>query len=402
MGEEKGRGRPVRWTAEQCIQALELFLDREGRMPRISEQGSKAGLATPVTFRRAVGCSYAEYGRRSNESMCWTAEKCMAAVDRFVQNNGRRPRLQSEANLSSGLPDPKIFLQRTGITMGTYLKNKYPELPTPKSLELPAPQKSGRVWTKDRIIEATDRFMEIYGRYPAAAEYGIKYGLPSHNTILAHFGIPAGVYWKRRYPMAARSWTTDSILQAFERFIQAHGRLPLAKELRPENGLPTSGTVRRHTGATGYSEFCWTCFPKYVAPEKWDRERCIQGLERFLQEHGRRPTQEEHKQYGYLPCAMTFTRHVGESEAQYCARQRPELSRYWTESKAINALDQFVARNGRPPLAVEFCSANQLPSYPCFAKTVGRPVGAFLRDRYPEHYEQAGQEQIGGQTMRTP
>ncbi len=220
-------------------------------MPHSSELGSKAGLAAPVTFRRAVGRSYSEYGRRYEKSMFWTAEKCMAAVDQFVQKNGRLPKIQIEANSSSELPTPKTFQRHTGMTMGAYLKHKYPELPTPRSLGLPAPEECGRVWTKDRIIEATDRFMETYGRHPTTEEYGIKYGLPSHNTILAHFGVPAGVYWKRRYPMAARSWTTDSILQAFERFIQAHGRLPLAKELRPENGLPTSGTVRRRTGATG-------------------------------------------------------------------------------------------------------------------------------------------------------
>lgn len=400
MRDKGGKGRTVHWTAERCIQALEAFLDREGRIPRISELGSKSGLASPKIFRNAVGCSYAEYSRRFEEFTRWTAEKCMTAVDRFVQKKGRRPKIQSEANSSSELPAPKIFLQRTGITMGTYLKNKYPELPVPKSLELPASQKSGSVWTKDSITAATDRFMETYGRYPTSEEYSIKYGLPSRNTILAHFGVPAGVYWKRRYPTAAQSWTTSSILQAFERFIQEHGRLPVAKELRPENSLPTSGTVRRHTGAKGYSEFCWIYYPQYVAPEKWDRKRCIQGLERFLEEHGRCPKQEDHKQHGYLPCAMTFTRHVGESEAQYCRRHHPELSRYWTESKAINALNQFVVRNGRPPLAVEFCSANQLPSYQCFARVVGMPAGMFLRDRYPEYYEQAGQEQIGGQTMR--
>lgn len=393
MGGEKGRGRPVRWTAEQCIQALKLFLDREGRMPCISEQGSKAGLASPVTFQRAVGCSYAEYGHRYEESTRWTAEKCMAAVDQFVQNNGRRPRLQSEANLSSGLPDPKIFLQRTGITMGTYLKNEYPELPTPKSLELPAPKKSGRVWTKNSITAATDRFMETYGRYPAAAEYGIKYGLPSHNTILAHFGVPAGVYWKRRYPMVARGWTTDSILQAFKQFIQAHGRLPLTKELRPENGLPTSGTVIRHTGAKNYPEFCRTHYPQYLRPEAWTRESCIQAMERFLEEYGRRPRQEDHKLCDYLPCPMTFLRKVGESEYQYCTQHHPELNLKWTKGKAIQALEHFVKVNGRPPLAVEFLSANHLPAYASFSKAVGMSAGAFLREHYPEYYEIQAREQ---------
>lgn len=100
---------------------METFLDREGRMPHFSELGTKAGLATPAIFRKAVGCSYSEYGRRFEESTRWTTEKCMAAVDRFVQENGRRPKLQSEANPSSGLPSPKTFLVYTGMTMGAYL-----------------------------------------------------------------------------------------------------------------------------------------------------------------------------------------------------------------------------------------------------------------------------------------
>lgn len=400
MEKRKGRSRPVRWTAERCIQALEAFLDREGRMPHMSEQGSKAGLASPKIFRKAVGCSYAEYGRRYEESPRWTAEKCMAAVDRFVQKNGRRPRLQSEASPSSGLPASDTFLRHTGMTMGAYLKSKYPELPAPRSLQLPVPRECGKVWTKDSIIAATDRFIERYGRYPKTGEYSMKYGLPTHNTFLAHFGITAGAYWRQRYPTLQQGWTADSILQAFERFVQEQGRLPQTKELRPENGLPASGTVTRHTGAVDYAEFCRTHFPEYVEPERWNRESCIQALERFLKEHGRRPAQEEHKQYEYLPSATTFTRHVGESEAQYCDRRHPELSRYWTADKAAEALEQFVERNGRPPSSAEFCSANQLPSYLCFARAVGMPAGAFLRERYPEYYAQTGKGQREDYALR--
>lgn len=322
----------------------------------------------------------------------WTAEKCAAAVDRFVEKNGRWPKIPSEAVSSLELSAPKTFQRHTGMTMGVYLKNRYPELTTP--------QKCGRGWTKDRIIAATDHFMKTYGRYPTAEEYSMEYGLPTHNTISAHFGIPAGVYWKQRYPMTEQGWSMDTILQAFEHFIQEHGRLPLVKELHPPNGLPCSQTIAHCSEIKKYSEFCRAYFPEYARQAKWNRERCIQGLEQFLQEHGRCPTQEEHKQHEYLACAITFTRHVGESESQYCKRQHPELSRYWTESKAINALDQFVVRNGRPPVAVEFCSANQLPSYVCFINTVGMPLKRFLRERYPEYYAQLDQEQDSGQTMQ--
>ena len=400
MDEKKGRGRPVRWTAERCIQALEAFLDREGRMPRFSELGTKTGLATPVIFQRAVGCGYSEYRSRYEESMRWTAEKCIAALDRFVQKNGRLPKIHVEANSSSGLPCPRTFQKHTGMTMGVYLKGQYPELSTPRSLELPAPEECGRIWTKDRIIEVTDQFIETYGRYPTEEECSMRYGLPTRNTISAHFGIPAGEYWKRRYPMAKQGWTMDTILQAFEHFVKEHERLPFVKELHSQNDLPCSQTIAHHTRVEKYSEFCRVYFPEYARRAMWNRERCIHGLEQFLQEHGRCPTQEEHKQYEYLACAITFTHHVGESESQYCKRKHPELSRYWTESKAINALDQFVVRNGRPPVAVEFCSANQLPSYGCFINTVGMPLKRFLRERYPEYYAQPGQEQDSGQTMQ--
>lgn len=394
MGEKKGRGRPAYWTAERCIQALETFLRRERRMPRYpAEMGPKSGLASPETFRKAVGCSYTEYSRRHEEFKRWTTEKCIAAVDRFVQRNGRRPKIQSEANASLGLPSPRTFLNHTGMTMGAYLNSKYPELPVMQLLELPAPHKCGTVWTKDRIIEATDRFMEIYGRYPTQREYNMKYGLPSHNTISTYFGIPTAEYWRQRYPMAEKGWTINTILQTFERFLQEHGRLPMLKELRSKNGLPGCVTVTHLAGVKNYTEFCGTYFSGYhVGSERWNRELCIQALERFLEEHGRRPTQEDHRLYEYLPSAMTFTRHTGESESQYCKRRHPELSRYWTESKAINAMDQFVERNGRPPATNEFCQANQLPTYQRFAKMVGMPVGTFLRDRYPEYYEQVAKE----------
>lgn len=400
MVEKKGRGRPVRWTAERCIQALEAFLDREGRMPRFSELGSKTGLATPVIFQRAVGCSYSEYRSRYEESMRWTAEKCIAALERFVQKNGRLPKIHIEANSSSGLPCPRTFQKHTGMTMGAYLKDQYPELSTPRSLELPAPEECGRIWTKDRIIEATDRFMEAYGRYPSAKECSVRYSLPTRNTISAHFGIPAGEYWKRRYPLADPGWTADSIFRTFEQFIQTHKRLPLKKELQAGNGLPTAKTVERHTGTKNYSEFCQTYYPEYAPPEKWTRESCIQALEWFLKEYGRRPTQEDREQHKQLPSAITFYRQVGESESQYCAYHHPELKYGWTEPRAIAAVDGFVARNGRPPRTREFCSLNQLPSLPCFQKAVRMSANAFLRERYPEYYAQTRQEQDSGQTVQ--
>ena len=51
-------------------------------------------------------------------------------------------------------------------------------------------------------------------------------------------------------------------------------------------------------------------------------------------------------------------------------------------------------------MAVEFCSANLLPSYVCFINTVGKPLKRFLRERYPEYYAQLDQEQDSGQTMQ--
>ena len=207
----------------------------------------------------------------------------------------------------------------------------------------------------------------------------MKYGLPARNTILAHFGVAAGVYWKRRYPMADQGWTKDSILRAFERFIQAHNRLPLTGELQAKNELPSLTTVERYTQVGTYFEFCRTYYPEYAQPEKWNHESCVQALERFLKEYGRRPKQEDHKLCDYLPSATTFIRKVGKIECQYCVQHHPELCSKWTKDKAIRALEHFVEENGRPPLAVEFCSANDLPAYSTLESAVGMSAGAFLR-----------------------
>lgn len=455
---KKERGSKPRWTAENCIQALEAFIEREGRSPATVEMNAKFGLPSYLTFYNQVGYSHIKYcddhgivHYRSGRPRIWNDERCKEAIDRFVQEKGRLPKILYEAKPKFGLPTSVTFYHCTGEKMGEYLRKTYPELPERN-------MNANAIWTKERIDAAADRFWETHGRHPTPREYDLEHGLPSRNTFTAHFGISAGTYWEKRYPVPPK-WSTDQIKMAFNNFIEQNSRLPWLKELRPENDLPRLNHILSRTGMSTYSDFCREYFPS-VPPSRriWNKERCIQAVDQFIQQHGRCPRTDDFRrktrlppqasfrryvgqsafmyckqnypQLLILPCRwtkelctqavdrfvaqtgrlprskeytsdnglptwVTFQRQVGETGLQYYSRQYPKMRQAikWTPSRICEALDSFVEENGRPPRTNELSKKNQLPCYECFQKTVDTTPGAFLRERYPEYYENPDQKQ---------
>jgi len=256
--------RTQKWTADRCVQALERFIEEKGRRPYAPEMRASEGLPSQVAFQNAVGLSCKKYCDAHGypglpaRGPRWDADSCKDALRRFVEENGRLPDLSREAQEAFGLPTPYVFNARIGIPMGRYMRENYPDMSKPVKRIRPQ-------WSREQIDAAAKRFFDTHGRYPRSEEYDLAHGLPSHNTFRSHFGINAGTYWKERFPMDPE-WTPEKVRKMLEDFIEAHDRLPNTTELNAANGLPSMDTLLRYTGAASYSDYCRETYPGEVYP----------------------------------------------------------------------------------------------------------------------------------------
>jgi len=325
------------------------------------------GLPSPAAFQKAVGLSCVKYCKSHGypappaKKPRWDADNCKDAVRRFVQENGRLPDPSHEARVSFGLPTPGVFGSCTGIPMGQYMSETYPELVMPTESQ----------WTKERIDAAAKQFFETHGRYLRAEEYNMAHGLPARNTFRNHFGIAAGTYWRERFPMEPE-WSPEKVMKMFEAFIEEHGRLPNITELKTANGLPHFTTVLKHTGAASYEDFCQEYFPEFYVPHtKWDCESCIQAVRQFTHEHGRLPAAKDLRLKNGLPNIQTIKKYTGSITYQeFCRKYFPEFGpRRWDRDLCIQAVDQFIQEHGRlPDIGDTGCG---LPCIDTFRRLVG-------------------------------
>ena len=131
-------------------------------------------------------------------------------------------------------------------------------------------------------------------------------------------------------------WNEERIASAVEQFIQTHERLPVAREMRVEYGLPSRRSFEKMMQMT------WGQYTKLHFPE--------------LVELG----EERHK--------------------QHAAEVRQEQAE-WTEERLTAAVRQFAAQHGRLPYKREYSAENALPSYTTFCN--------IARQAMADHFEEA-------------
>lgn len=99
-------------------------------------------------------------------------------------------------------------------------------------------------------------------------------------------------------------WTKGKIEEAFARFVEKNSRLPVAREMNPQFGLPTRRTFERYMGMTA-QEYAELRYPTLLSARderhiqtvlvyrnevrEWSVERLIEAENGFFQKHGRLP-----------------------------------------------------------------------------------------------------------------
>lgn len=135
-------------------------------------------------------------------------------------------------------------------------------------------------------------------------------------------------------------WSTEKIVAAVEQFIQQNKRLPVAREMNPQNGLPVRRTFERMMGMT------WGEYGKSYYPELAELNQ---------QRHIRR---------------------VLDIRAEL-----PE----WTKGKLLLAVETFAQQKGRLPLKQEYTTENGLPSYTTFCKIAEQAMVDYLENHFSEY-----------------
>lgn len=128
-----------------------------------------------------------------------------------------------------------------------------------------------------------------------------------------------------------------------------HGRLPVAREVNPKNGLPTCRTFQKKMKMS-WGDFTLAKYPKLVEQrEQRHRERAVSAkkemteyttdmlitaVTEFAKEHGRLPEKEEYTPQNGLPGYMTFSHIASRLLTEYLEEN---LAAYLTPKN--NAMD---------------------------------------------------------------
>ncbi len=149
-------------------------------------------------------------------------------------------------------------------------------------------------------------------------------------------------------------WDAATIQTAVAKFVQTQGRLPVAREMNPQNGLPTCRTFEK------IIRMSWGNYAKCHYPE--------------LAKLG----EERHK--------------------QRVLDIRKEQSE-WTNEKLMVAVERFIEQHHRLPLMQEFTSENQLPSYTTFRKIAEQVMIGNLQSHFAEQLNRGVTRKKEDQTM---
>lgn len=139
----------------------------------------------------------------------------------------------------------------------------------------------------------------------------------------------------------------------------------------------------------------------------WNAENAVSSVEQFVQKYGRLPVAKEMKRENDLPSRRTFENKVGLSFFEYGKRHHPDLAEQskrrhrqhiaesvlerssWTKETLVAAVEHFAEQHGRLPAVQEYTSGNNLPSYSTFCRIAETTLTDYLGERFCEYINQA-------------
>lgn len=106
-------------------------------------------------------------------------------------------------------------------------------------------------WDKDRIKEALVRYVAVHGDI-SEKDLKKKNGLPSYPCVMRYFPEYKSFSLIKKEILGITNvykvWSKEEIIEAGKAFVKKNGKLT-EKDLRAENGLPTSKVIYNHFGS---------------------------------------------------------------------------------------------------------------------------------------------------------
>lgn len=325
------------WSVERMEEAVQDFIEANGRLPLVSEFRSDQGLPIPGTWkqymREPIGSYLArkypntERLHRYCENVTWNQQEIEKAVQAFVGANHRTP-VSREFDGAHNLPSTYQFCKVMGENPIEYLHRLYP---------------TQAKWNSpERCTQPLDTFIQCHGHFPHADEFRARNGLPPYNVFRTVTGETPLKYMKRTYPQLAKEhqtwgerttlWTKDSCIQALTSYVQKHGEAPGKLQCNPQAGMPSRSTFLKYVGVTPVKyayEHLSHLFaahdgthrpnpnpgqrrektipqkPKATTAVTWNRESITNALQEYSNTYGRYPSLQELGPEQNLPSQRT-------------------------------------------------------------------------------------------------
>jgi hypothetical protein len=162
---------------------------------------------------------------------------------------------------------------------------------------------------------------------------------------------------------ANRIWDRDGIIDAIQRWHREHGRQPTATDwlhADPARGYPNRGSVYRFSGNRSAPFVTWNdaIAAAGFVPRPythWTRELIVSRLREWAETHGQTPSTMDLFRYPELPSAPTIKLHFGRwAFALAAAGLEPRPSKTWTDERIIVALQTSAATTGYSPKVAEW------------------------------------------------
>jgi hypothetical protein len=214
--------------------------------------------------------------------------------------------------------------------------------------------------------EAAGRWEREWPRWPSSIQVQWQFGR-WHAALKA-----AGVDPHAHKP----DWSPDAIRAAFTEFANRNGRAPGVPDLEaPSSGLPSHKTIRRRFGSIEAARQAAGLRDPYLS--RWNRETIIEAIRAAHRAGGRPPNRAEWR-HGNAehPSVPIVVKQFGSwTQALLAADVVPSRLR-WERETIIEALQRFVAEQGRPPTAADWSRRDPEGRWPS-ARTVSDRFGSW-------------------------
>lgn len=366
------------WTPESCANAVQAFVDTNKRFPLTSDFIRANGLPSYGAFTKVMGKTASEYLQHNYEEMRNSTrqnkrDRCESTLLAFIGKHGRPPTIREQGQWRvNGLVSRSVFQRQMGCTPNEFLRAEHPQLWEQTNL----PE------TPMAFKEAIDAFRAKHGRLPLYDDFRRRNNLPTRTRFIQIMGESPARYIDRTYGEHDDA-EREGYAEQVKAFIETNHRLPRSNEFQERNGMPPT---KRFKEIMGEPPGTYLKRVYHEEKAKYRTEECRKAVKDFIERHQRLPRSDEFHSKNGLPSEPAFRRIMGEPAVAYCKRTYPELlntrinsNAIWNRDKCIQALTDYVKRNGKAPSSNGYTAKNALPSHSVFNHYVGMWPGTYAK-----------------------